>query len=40
MSRRKRTMIGQTMGTAMGVIAGLAIPLYLLARRNDLKDGS
>ena len=28
-------VIGQTMGTAMGVIAGLAPALYLLARKND-----
>lgn len=33
-----QVVIGQTMGAAMGVIAGLALPLYLLARKNDLKQ--
>lgn len=32
-----QAVIGQTMGAAMGVIAGLALPLYLIARKNDLK---
>ena len=32
-----QAVIGQTIGTVMGVLAGLAIPLYLFARRNDLK---
>ena len=32
-------VIGQTLGAAMGVIAGLAIPLYMIARKNDLKAG-
>ncbi|HEV7732046.1 MAG TPA: hypothetical protein VGR62_07785 [Candidatus Binatia bacterium] len=32
-------VIGETIGGAMGVLAGLTIPLYLLARKNDLKDG-
>lgn len=31
-------VIGETIGAAMGVIAGLSIPLYLLARKNDLKS--
>jgi hypothetical protein len=31
-----QAVIGQTMGAVMGVIAGLTIPLYLLARKNDL----
>jgi hypothetical protein len=35
-----QVVIGQTMGGAMGVLAGLAIPLYLLARKNDLKSVS
>jgi hypothetical protein len=35
-----QAVIGQTIGGVMGVLAGLAIPLYLFARRNDLKDGS
>ena len=30
--------IGRVMGTAMGAILGLAPLLYLLARRNDLRD--
>lgn len=30
-------VIGQTMGAAMGVILGLSVPLYLLARSNDRK---
>ena len=30
-------VIGQTMGTAMGVVAGLAPFLYLFARSNDRK---
>ena len=32
-----QVVIGQTIGAAMGVIAGLAIPLWVLARRNDRK---
>lgn len=32
-------VIGETMGAVMGVLAGLAIPLYFIARKNDLKDG-
>jgi hypothetical protein len=32
-----QVVIGQTMGAVMGAIAGLAIPLYLFARKNDLK---
>lgn len=32
-----QVVIGRTIGGAMGVIAGLAFPLYLVARRNDLK---
>lgn len=34
-----QVVIGQTMGAVMGVLAGLTLPLYLLARKNDLKDG-
>ena len=34
-----QVVIGRTIGGAMGVLAGLAIPLYLLARKNDLSDG-
>jgi hypothetical protein len=34
-----QVVIGQTMGAAMGVLAGLAIPLYLIARKNDLAAG-
>jgi len=30
--------IGETMGMVMGVILGLSPLLYLMARRNDLKD--
>lgn len=30
--------IGETMGMAMGVILGLSPLLYLIARKNDLKD--
>ena len=30
-------VVGQVFGTAMGIIAGLAPLLYLMARRNDLK---
>lgn len=28
-------VIGRTIGTVMGVLAGLAVPLYLMARKND-----
>ena len=31
-------VIGQVMGGAMGLILGLSPLLYLMARRNDLKD--
>ncbi|MGZ8997881.1 MAG: hypothetical protein ACXW2T_03390 [Allosphingosinicella sp.] len=31
-------VIGETMGGAMGLILGLSPLLYLMARRNDLKD--
>lgn len=34
-----QVVIGQTMGLVMGVLAGLAVPLYLMARKNDLKGG-
>jgi hypothetical protein len=34
-----QVVIGETMGMAMGILAGLTIPLYLMARKNDLKDG-
>jgi hypothetical protein len=34
-----QVVIGETMGMAMGGLAGLAIPLYLLARKNDLAKG-
>lgn len=34
-----QVVIGQTIGAAMGVLAGLAIPLYLIARKNDLSAG-
>ena len=30
-------VIGQTMGSAMGLLLGLTIPLYFLARVNDRK---
>ena len=30
--------LGETMGTAMGLVLGLSPALYLLARRNDRKD--
>ena len=31
-------VIGRTMGTVMGALLGLAPLLYLMARRNDLRD--
>jgi hypothetical protein len=34
-----QVVIGQTIGMVMGILAGLAVPLYLMARKNDLADG-
>lgn len=34
-----QVVIGETMGMVMGALLGLAVPLYVVARRSDLQNG-